>query len=119
MKVLCQRLPGPIDGSVLEASPWLTLDAVYTVASVTAEPGGRVQLQVVADDGHSLAWFNSDTFMTVDSTIPERWVARIGESGSFDLGPAAWLEPGFWEAYYDGDPAVQRAVEDELRQLGV
>ena len=119
MKVLCVRLPGPLDGSTLDSSPWITVDKVYTVTSVTAEPGGRVQIQIVADDGRSLAWFNSETFLTVDSAIPDSWVVKVGESGTLDLAPASWREPGFWEAYYDGDATAKGTVEAELRRLGV
>ncbi|TCC22818.1 hypothetical protein [Kribbella speibonae] len=92
---------------------------MYPVISIMAEPGGRVQLQIVADDGRSLAWFDSDTFMTVDSVIPERWVIRVAESGVVDLAPAAWLEPGFWEQYYDGDATAEQTVAYELHQMGI
>lgn len=88
MKVVCTKLPPPPSGEVLDASPWVTVDAEYYVASVLAEPGGQVQIQVVADDGRSLAWFDSANFMTVDRTVPDRWSAQIGEGGVLELVPA-------------------------------
>lgn len=53
--------------------------------------------------------------MTVDGAIAESWTAQIGEGGVLELAPVSWLAPGFWEAYYDGDPSVTDAVEAELR----
>ena len=119
MKVMCIRIPGVLDGTTLESSPWLTLDATYTVTSIGAEPSGRLVVQVITDHRGQLGWFESSAFLTVDATIPENWVARVGESGHLDLCPEAWLAPGFWEAYYDGDAAAAQSVEAELRRMGV
>ncbi len=116
MKVVCTKLPPLPNGEALDASPWVTVDAEYYVASVLAEPGGQVQIQIVTDDGRSLAWFDSSSFMTVDGTMPDRWCAQIGEGGVLEIAPASWLAPGFWEAYYDGDPSAGDAVEAELRR---
>lgn len=117
MKVICTKVPPSPSGEALEASPWVTVDVEYMVVSVLAEPDRRVQIQVVADDGRSLAWFDSTNFMTLDGAMPESWTASIGEGGVLELAPTAWLTPGFWEAYYDGDPAAVDAVEAELQRL--
>lgn len=117
MKVICTKVPPAPTGEVLDVSAWVTVDAEYHVVSVLAEPDRPVQLQIVTDDGRSLAWFESTNFMTVDGAMPESWTARIGEGGVLELGPAAWLVPGFWEAYYDGDPSAADAVEAELQAL--
>ena len=114
---MCTRLPAPVDGMSLESSPWVTLGAEYFVVSLLADPSGRVQLHIVADDGRSLAWFDSINFMTVDGSLPRNWVASVGERGTLELAPECWLAPGFWEAYYDGDPAAAEAVEVELRVI--
>jgi hypothetical protein len=115
MKVICTKVPPSPTGEALDASPWVTVDAEYDVVSVLAEPDRQVQLQIITDDGRSLAWFDSTNFMTVDGAIPESWTARVGEGGVLELAPASWLAPGFWEAYYDGDPSATDAVEAELR----
>jgi len=117
MKVICTTVPPAPTGEVLDASAWVTVDSVYHVVSVLAEPDRQVQLQIVTDDGRSLAWFESTNFMTVDGAMPESWTVRIGEGGVLELGPAAWLAPGFWEAYYDGDPSAADTVEAELQVL--
>ena len=98
--------------------PWVTRDAQYDVVSVLASPIGRVQLQIVADDRRSLAWFDSIYFATVETTIPASWSVHVGEGGVLEIGPAGWHSEGFWEAYYDGDRSAAAAVDRELRQLG-
>ncbi|WP_369744479.1 hypothetical protein [Paenarthrobacter sp. AMU7] len=101
----------------LESSPGLSLDAEYQVVSLLAYPAGPVLLHLVIDDEHSLAWFDSRTFITVDGTVPDSWEARIREGGTLDFAPASWLVPGFWEDYYDGDPAAAETVKTELGKM--
>lgn len=114
MKVLCIRLPAPVEGMQLDSSPWITVDREYTVLGALAEFWGRVQLHLLTDDGQSFGWFDADCFLTVDAAIPPNWSARIGEGGTLELAPQEWLAEGFWEHYYDGDPAAQESVEREL-----
>lgn len=118
MKVMCTSLPLRPDGEPFDRHPSFTLHAEYHVVSVLAAPGRRVEIQLLKDDGHSLAWYGSEYFMTVDDTVPDSWTVRIGEDGVLDLAPRAFLAHGFWEAYYDDDdPSAIEAVEAELRRL--
>jgi hypothetical protein len=114
MKVVCTKLPATVSAGPQDRSPWVTVHAEYRVVSLIARPAGRVQIQIVTDDGRSLAWFDSTDFMTVDHTVPATWVAKIGEGGTLELAPTSWLAPGFWESYYEGDRAAADAVEAEL-----
>lgn len=116
MRVICTKLPLSPTGETLDSSPWVRVDAEYVVVAVIAEPARRLLLQIETDDG-SLGLFDSANFMTVDASIPRRWIARVGEGGVLELAPAAWLTPGFWEAYYDGEPAAVDAVQSELEAL--
>ena len=117
MKVLCTRLPAPVDDLAVDSSPWVSLDREYTVLGVLAEVGGRVQLHLLTDDGQSFGWFDSDCFLTVDLTIPSTWSARIGEGGTLELAPQDWFAEGFWERYYDGDPSSRESVDRALAIL--
>lgn len=113
MKVLCIQVPTPVDGMQLDSSPWITVDHEYTVVSVAAQISGRVEVQLI-NDTNNLGWFDADCFLTVDPAIPANWSAHISEGGSLKLAPSAWLEEGFWERYYDGDPDAHESVEREL-----
>jgi hypothetical protein len=117
MRVVCVRVPSPIDGLDADVSPWVTLHEEYVVVSLLAESDGRVKLQIITGDRRSLGWFNSVDFITSDGSIPANWVATVGEGGLVELAPAAWLVTGFWEAYYDGDSEAAAAVERELREI--
>ena len=117
MKVRCVRLPVAVDGVRPVPSPWLTVDREYTVVSVLAEFGGRVQLQLVTDDDPTLGWFDSDCFRTVDPEVPRTWSARVGDGGTLELAPGDWLAEGFWERFYDGDPVARDSVDRELAVL--
>ncbi|MGO4249451.1 hypothetical protein AB4Y87_19735 [Paenarthrobacter sp. RAF54_2] len=117
MKVRCTQLLAHDGRGQLESSPWLTIDAEYHVLSLTAHPDGRVYLRLLTDDSDSYGLFDSTAFMTVDETVPENWQARIGDGGVLHFAPASWLVPGFWEDYYDGDPAAAEIVKTELRKI--
>ncbi|ASN20167.1 hypothetical protein [Arthrobacter sp. YN] len=117
MKVRCTQLLTNDGRGTLESSPWLTLDAEYHVVSLLAYPGGRVLLRLLADNENGLALFDSTAFITVDGTVPDSWEARIREGGTLVFAPTSWLVPGFWEDYYDGDPAAAEAVRQELNKI--
>lgn len=117
MKVVCTRLPPSPAGDRLETSPWISVGREYYVTSVLARPDGEVRIQAILDDRRSLGWFDSMYFMTVDGNVPDEWSAQIREGGVLELAPRSWLATGFWEAYYDGDPASIDAVEEELRHV--
>jgi hypothetical protein len=117
MKVMCVRLINPVDGKPMTDSAWLSIDREYPVLSVAATPDGSVQLQVLTDDGRTLGWFESAMFITTDVAIPANWVVRVGERGIVELAPARWLEPGFWESFYDLDPGARRVFEEELSAI--
>lgn len=107
------RVPLSATGEAQEASPWVTVGRDYPVLSVDIHPTGGASIQLLTDDRRTLGWFAIGDFRTVDSSIPRSWVAVI-DAGMLLLGPAAWLTPGFWEAYYDGDEQAVAAVRHEL-----
>ncbi len=53
-------------------------------------------------------------FETVDRSVPSNWVVDVKEGGLLSMRPAAWLERGFWERYFDDDAAAIAAYEREL-----
>lgn len=116
MKVLCVKL---LDGGgrEVDSSPWATLDAEYVVLALEATPGGGIQLRIIGDDGPTPVLFQSEMFMTLSSAIPSNWVASIGEGGEFNLAPAKWLRPGFWEDYFNGDPEAVSDFEEEKSKI--
>lgn len=91
----------------------VTLHSEYVVLSIVADPDGSLQFQIMTDDRHTPAWFDSVMFLTTDAGIPPNWTVRVGGGGVLDLAPAKWLIPGFWEAYFDDDPEAVQVFDYE------
>jgi hypothetical protein len=119
MEVRCVEVPDAPDGTKQDYSYWVTVGKSYTVTSILIKNSGRNSSLQIVDNDRSLGIFDAKYFVTVDETIPSNWVIRLRPSGVMDLGPASWLEWGFWEAYYDDDPAAVAAVRLEVDRMGI
>lgn len=115
MRVVCIEVVNPMTAESAHRSGWLRTDQEYDVLEVYAYPGGRVELRLAADDTGTPALFDSSMFMTVDSMLPAGWQAMLEEGGVLRLGPSEWMEPGFWEAYFDGAPPALEAFKRGAR----
>ncbi len=83
----------------------------YEVLEVSARPNGPVYLRIASEQAGTPALFDTALFVTTDGRLAANWVARVDEGGAVRFGPAEWLERGFWEAYFDDDPAAVAAYE--------
>ena len=115
MRVVCIDPQSAIPGGAGAANPWLTMNREYDVLEIYAFPGADVQLRVRSDDGSIPALFDSASFMTVDGALPERLIVQVQEGGVLRIGPASWMVPGFWEAYFDKSPDAVETYEREVR----
>ena len=113
MRVLCVKLINPVTGEVEASSSWLRLHAEYEVLEIYAYPDRRIELRLVSDEAEVPALFDSEMFITTDGSIPRTWAVKIEEGGVMRLGPEHWLAPGFWEDFFDRDPAAVEAYEVE------
>jgi hypothetical protein len=111
VKALCVGLA---DSS--ESDSWMTLNHEYTVLSLLMTPKGPAKLRIVADDGRTPILVEASGFSMTAQRLPSSWACVIREGGVVELGPSPWLEPGFWERYFDGDrDAIQRFQEEVAR----
>jgi hypothetical protein len=101
MKALCLGLG---DDAALLKGGWLTLHREYDVLAILASPGRTIEFRVLADDGRTPILADSRLFAATAQPVPGSWVCTVSEDGVVELGPSAWLEEGFWERYFDGDP---------------
>jgi hypothetical protein len=113
VKVYCAKIVSPSTGEDLHESSWIQVGKEYVVISVMAVPERSPQLLIITDNG-TPGWWDSSQFVTMSSRIPSKWVAVVSEGGVIEIAPKPWLEPGFWEAYFDRD---QRAVETFDQEL--
>lgn len=116
MKARCIKLVDHM-GNIKERSSWLTLGKVYHVLEVVQDAGNRWLLRLVGDGKNGTALFNLEQFEIASAKIPDNWVVVWNAKGAFSLTTEAWSEPGFWEAYYDGDPSALRKFEDNKKQI--
>lgn len=104
MRVACVEIRNPVTRELCDQSGWLQVDHEYEVLEVYAYPGERVELRLASDNSGTPALFDSSMFITVDGTLPDSWEVKLEEGGTLRVGPSEWMEPGFWEAYFDRQP---------------
>jgi hypothetical protein len=117
MRVRCERLQSPTTGEPLQRSPLLTIGREYQVLSVIAEPGHRILLQLIDDQGDSPSIWDARLFSTTSTRIPQLWGVRIDANGVLTLAPTTWLRDGFWDAYFDGDARAVAEFQSALSTL--
>lgn len=65
------------------------------------------RVEVASHDGSPVLVPLDGTVEVVDARLSGRWRAEL-VNGALFLAPALWLRPGFWEQFFDGDPAAER-----------
>lgn len=116
MKVRCIKIISPATGEELVESGWVQIGYEYVVIAIAAVPRKSVQFQILTEDS-TPSWWDSQMFVTVSSRIPSNWVALISSGGNLDVAPQPWLEPGFWEKYFDGDAHAREVFDEELVKI--
>jgi hypothetical protein len=116
MKVKCVRLVDA-KGAPVGVSPWLTLGKVYAVLSLSFSREQGMQLRLIGDEGNGVAIFKMEEFEIVNGTIPPTWITFPGPKDTIQFAPEPWTERGFWERYYDKDPAAVRIFDGESRKI--
>jgi len=52
--------------------------------------------------------------------MPPNWVIKKDRNGAYQISTRAWLQPGFWEKFFDRDPesvAVFKEGERIIREF--
>jgi hypothetical protein len=102
MKVKCLRLtdgnvePGSTDG-------WLRVGQEYRVLELDDTLSQGVLLRLAGTAEETPALFPFQLFEVTDGTLPPSWVIATHASSRLLLTPRAWLEPRFWERFFDKD----------------
>jgi hypothetical protein len=115
MKVRCTRLLDA-DGREVKFSSWLTLGRVYHVMSIFTDKNGKRSCGIInrqpEGEWPQLGSHPAQCFDIVSEAIPSNWREWVNNSAS-GVSPAAWQTPGFYEAFYDHDPATYPIFERE------
>lgn len=113
MRVRCVKIINPATLEVDASSAWVRVGDEYVVLEMMSSTGRKFSLRILHADNSTGIW-ESEMFVGTDPSIPSNWVARISEGGGLRMGPQRWLEPGFWDQYFDDEPAAAEAYEQEL-----
>jgi hypothetical protein len=115
VKALCVKIINPVTREEVLEHPGVRLHEEYPVLSIVVEPGRGAKFRILTSDS-TPALFDAAMFATTNGRLPPNWVVRASENGIVEFGPAAWLERGFWEHYFDRDPAAVATFDAEKRE---
>ena len=93
----------------------LTLHQEYNILAILAIPGRDIKFRVLSDDGRTPILADSRMFTTSGQPVPETWTCTVSQDGIVELGPPEWLEPDFWERFFDRDPGAVDAFYRYVR----
>lgn len=117
MIVRCVRIINEQTGELLPPNSWLTIGKKYHVLSIFVADGEVPKYRLIGDDGVTPALHTSSQFDVVSDTLPSVWKAHSVPFKFFELAPGSWTAPGFWEAYFDGDPEAEAIFRESCRKL--
>ena len=58
--------------------------------------------------------YDPDAFNIIDPKEPEFWESEIGEDGERYSYPKEWVQPGFFEDYFENVPSAKKAFIEVL-----
>lgn len=115
MKVKCIRLLNAM-GQEVEFSPWLTLGRVYHVLSIVIDRDGKRGYRIMSGlrggEWPQMGIHQEECFEVVSDVMPSNWNEWKNDHAS-GISPAAWQEPGFYEAFAEHDPDTYPIFERE------
>jgi|SRR5579883_2717404 len=115
MKVRCIDQNKGYDGR--ETGSRLTIGREYQVLTMHVEPNRGFLFRIIGDDHFTPVLFSEKLFEITDHSMPSSWIFTKDARGVFRFSPRPWLEPGFWEKFFDRDPAAVVIFEQQRRLM--
>jgi len=120
MKVRCIKITNPHSGR--DESPrdsWFTVGKEYLVLEIYLDPANkRSMYRIEADNGVTPVLTTITDFVIVSGDIPSSWVAMQTDE-MITFGPSAWMQPGFWEAFFDRDDNMGKIYKQEKIKMNI
>lgn len=79
----------------------LTAGREYAVLEISSLAGRLSYFRIEVVEGEPPALFDVRLFEVTSSAIPPNWIVSLDEGGLLTIGPKAWRENDFWEAYLE------------------
>jgi hypothetical protein len=106
-------------GEPVEEHPRLAIGDEYVVLSVLVCDWLWIVGLQLSDRDNGSSWYPAGMFVTVSTATPSNWVRQLDPDGSLHLPPEAWLQPGFYEGYVNGERNGAAAREIFERERAV
>jgi hypothetical protein len=74
-------------------------------------------LRIEGDGGNGVALFQLEQFEVVSSRLSPAWIIAWNSAGVFELTVDEWLQPGFWERYYERDSNAVDSFEKARQSI--
>ena len=118
MIVICVKLDNSTESTGVQTSDgWVTVGQKYVVLEIYGR-GDTLKYRIIGNDNSTPAYQSAEQFEIASPDIPTGWSFRAHPNREWVLGPAAWSEVGFWNAYFDGDEAAITTFEEVVGDLG-
>ncbi len=115
MKVRCIRQFDAM-GTPIATSAWLTTGVVYHVLEIVSDREGT-KFRILGDEKNTPAYQLASQFEIVTNSIPKCWVVTFADHNFLMCAPAAWRENGFWDRFFDRDPAAINLFNETFKQI--
>lgn len=100
------RLRNTIDLEAENLNGWLLAEKTYVVLAIEQYSSNELGFRVVSEDSGQPVLFRASLFEIDDSSLPKCWRVLAIRAGMLNLGPPTFGDAGFWERYFDRDPAT-------------
>jgi hypothetical protein len=123
MRVVCMRLEDGRTGDG-ESDGWLSVGEQYVVLAIETDvrsqkSADRVAFRIGDKRGGAPGLLSASLFGVLDGALPGVWRAVVNERGNLEIGPTAWLRPGYWERLFDSDPEAMRDFDAGVREIAM
>ena len=115
MRVRCVSIVNPATLESQSSSAWVRIGSAYGVVGIYTPAAGPATLRIVDESGTPSLW-PSTMFVSDGPELSGGWGCEVVD-GAVTLAPVPFLEPGFWEAYFDGDPIRRARFNETLQDL--
>jgi hypothetical protein len=96
---------------------WTTAGREYLILGVVGD-GANIKFRILADDRVTPILEAAQDMELTDPAIPAGWLFQILPKGGWKVEPLPFSRVGFWEDFFDRDPAAIEVFRSVLEALG-
>lgn len=89
------------EGVSYQGADALSVGREYAVLEISSLADRPSYFRIEVVNGEPPALFDVRLFEVTSPAIPPNWMCSLDESGLLTIGPKAWREIDFWEAYLE------------------